>query len=141
MNLLPLIHEMEILGVADRGVPNKERIILRPHFPIKLQNFILTLGILQESGQVQMARGFIFYFDEIIAEPPSWVVVYTGPGTTEISKLPTTLETAYSFHWGQPHVLFTRQDTVPVVFRVSGIAYEGAQALTLPEMPTQQLTR
>lgn len=138
--IIPLVSEMEVGGVADRGEPNKERIILRPRIPINLQNFILGIAIARPDGVLLPVWNNVYYFDDIVVDAFSWVIVYTGPGKSEISVLPTTREKAYSFHWGQPQVVFTRVDLVPLLFRIIAIAFPGSQNVPpVPPLPTISL--
>jgi hypothetical protein len=124
---IPVISELQLIGVADRGVPNKERVLLRPVIALNLQNFILTVGLSDaRATRILPVNNFIFYFEDIVVEPMSWVAVYTGPGQSEESRLPTTLEKAYSYHWGHNSVLFSDPKVLPVLFQVAAIGFARA---------------
>jgi hypothetical protein len=123
--ILPISEEIDVLGVANRGTPNKERILAKARVSLELQEFLLLAGILQPDKTVSIIRNILFAFDQLTVPAGSWIVIYTGPGKSEVSRLATTLEPAYVFHWGFSEVLFTRPDIVPVFFRVNAIDYEG----------------
>jgi hypothetical protein len=129
---LPYITEVRLVGVLDRGQPNRERILIRPLVVTNLQNFVLGIGITNDNINITPLSGFIYYFDNVIVEPASWVVVYTSGGTTQISKIPTTHEIAYSYHWGNSTVLFAQPNVVPVLFRVSEMSFPDAVQPVLP---------
>jgi len=137
--LLPYITEVRLVGVLDRGQPNRERVLIQPLVATNLQNFVLGVGLTNDNVNVTPLSGFIYYFDNVIVEPASWVVVYTGAGTTQISRIPTTHEIAYSYHWGNSTVLFEHPNVVPVLFRISEMRFSDAVQPALPPvaMPAQ----
>ena len=117
--LLPPTTALSIRGVADPGVPNSERILLYSFAPINLQNFILGVGYTTDNQLVSPLPGFIYYFNDIIVPESSWIVIYTGPGQTQVSRIPPNNEIAFIYHWGNPSVLFHQPGIVPILFRVS----------------------
>jgi hypothetical protein len=119
--ILPTISELALLGVADAGVPNRERIIIRPTESINMAEFFLALGFRQPSGMIVPIPDLVFWFPKIQLVPPGWFIVYTGPGKPEVSNVPNTGETAYTYHWGRPQTVFIHPDLVPVLFSLGGI--------------------
>jgi hypothetical protein len=132
--ILPTIHELSILGVADAGVPNAERIVIRPAESINLAAVGLYLGVVQTNGFVQPVHDHFFWFGELVVAPPSWLFVFTGRGSYRQSQVPDTGHVAYTFHWNKPYTLFGTPGVVPVLFRYDGIAI-GSVA------PARQLAR
>ena len=120
--LLPLLPELPIIAVADRGVPNMERIILRPAEAIELARYGLCLAVAQPNGMVLPLTDNFFWFGDLVVQPPSWLFLYTGPGQRQISSVPQTGELALSFHWGRPTTMLNDARLVPCVFRFDGIA-------------------
>jgi hypothetical protein len=133
---LPYITEVRLVGVMDRGQPNRERVLIQPLVATNLQNFVLGIGLTNDNVSITPLSGFIYYFDNVIVEPGSWVVVYTGAGTTQISRIPTTHEIAYSYHWGNSTILFEHPNVVPVLFRVSEMGFADALQAALPSAAT-----
>jgi hypothetical protein len=50
--ILETIHELTIVGVADPGIPNQERIIIRQTQTVNLAGFGLYLGVLRSDGMI-----------------------------------------------------------------------------------------
>ena len=144
--IIPVIDEVQVIGVADRGVPNKERVLLRPLVSTNLQNFVLAVGYPDSDFErIIPIRDFVYFFDNVVVEASSWVAVYTGPGQTEVSRMPTTLEKAYSYHWGHKSLLFAKPEIIPVLFRVAAMGFAqsdlpGWQTLALPAAPSALTT-
>ncbi len=113
------VTELTIVIVGDPGVPNKERIILRPTQTIDLGQFSMTVGIRDKDNPnlVVPLQDHLFWFPNLVIEPPSWIFLYTGKGTYEKTNLAGTSETAHVFHWGREIVLFTYFELVPVLFK------------------------
>ena len=119
--ILPTIHELTVVGVADAGVPNRERIVLRPTQAVDLAEFGLFIGIKTTLDMVTPAPDLFFWFGELTVHPPAWIVIYTGSGQYQQSIVPGTTDTAHTYHWGRPHTLFHTPEVVPVLFRLGGI--------------------
>ncbi len=128
MIILDSITELSVSGVSDRGIPNKERILVRVHELTELRYYGIALAKLLPEGGVIPYDNFFYFFEQCEAEKDSWLVLYTGVGERRDTQLPTTLEKAYSMHWGFDGVVLTNPTVVPVLFRFSGIDFEGSQA-------------
>jgi hypothetical protein len=63
--------------------------------------------------------GRCFWFPDIEVAPPSWVVLFTGPGKTKATTNEQG-ESVLALHWQRPNVIFTGAKVVPVLFRVDG---------------------
>jgi len=110
--------DLEILGVVDAGVPNHERIVIRPTRPISLAGFGITLGVFvsDDLGAAPLYDN-VFWFPDIVIDPPTWLFIYTGPGRV----LQTTVESgepALCLHWQRQYVVFTDPSIVPVLFEI-----------------------
>jgi hypothetical protein len=130
---LPPNSDLSVRGVADRGIPNKERILIYSFSVIDLQNFILGIGYTADDRFVTPFRQHVYYFDDIIIPAQSWIVVYTGPGQSQVSKLPPGNEVAFIYHWGLPSVVFRQTEVVPILFRVSEISFAPREQPALTE--------
>jgi hypothetical protein len=139
---LPLTTPLSIRSVADRGVPNSERILIYSLGSINLQNFIVGIGYTGDNQLVTPIPGYVYYFDDIVVPEFSWIVIYTGPGQKQVSKLPSTGEIAFTYHWGSPNVLFQQPGIVPILFRISELNFppEAPPALKASESNRPALT-
>lgn len=132
MIILPPIPELSLVGVISPGEPNKENIVLYVHKPINLARFGILLGY--KIDQVtQPLNNHFFWLTDIHVDAGTWIFVYTGSGTPRFTKTQGTEEPAYVLHWNQPNVLFSNQDTVPIIFSMSSFNIGNATAtLNLP---------
>lgn len=133
MALLPTISELTLVGVADRGVPNKERIVLRPMETVNVGEFALVVGVVsaEEGGFVPLPDMF-FWPGNIEISPPSWLYVYTAPGTYNVSKITSTNHPVHVCHWGKKQVVFTHDSIQPALIRLGGIGFGGAGQTEAP---------
>jgi hypothetical protein len=132
MHVLPIIDELAVSGVQDRGIPNSERILLRVLQRVRLTEFILCLGASAPEGGTFLLKDLMFWFgDESWLEPPYWIFVYTGPGERRLTHVTNSGEPALVLHWGRPSTLFTNSSLEPVLLRLGGIATE---ALSKPHL-------
>jgi hypothetical protein len=121
--ILPYTTELVVIGDADRGVPNHERVIMRPTETINLQEFIVTLAIRNTDGLVVPLHDNVFWFADRILDPPSWVILYTGPGEAKETVLDG--QPAHIFHWGRTHTLLDDPRLTVVVFGLRSIFIPG----------------
>jgi len=129
--ILQPIHELTIVVVADVGVPNQERIVIRPTQSVNLAGFGLYVGQLLPNGMIRPYPDHFLWFGEIFVAPPSWIIIYTGPGNFQQTRLPNAGEEAYVFHWGKNFTLFGVPGIVPALFRFDGILI-GTQPIKTP---------
>jgi len=117
------IVELTIVAVADAGVPNRERIVLRPTQEVNLGQFGMTVGIRNSDNPnlIVPITDFFFWFPNLVVEPPSWLFLYTGKGTYERTTVTGTSETAHVFHWARDTIIFAYFELVPVLFRHSSM--------------------
>ncbi len=125
MIAIPTIAEFTLIGVAKRGVPNEERLVLRPNERINLGQFGVLVARLQEDGSAVPLLNAFFWFGDIAVEPPSWIYVYTGPGTFSQSRISATKQPAYAFHWGSKQTVFHDPAMIPLLIRLGGIGFGG----------------
>jgi len=117
----PPITELTILGVSDPGIPNRERIIIRPTEPVNLGQFGIFIGHKNINGVVTPWMDNFFWFGELIVEPPSWIIIYTGMGVYQKTLMPGSEQIIHSMHWGRNYTVFNLPSTVPVLFRLDSV--------------------
>jgi len=129
---LPL-PELHLVGVADPGKPNLERIVIRPTQQLNLNGYGLAVGVSAGAAGASPIFDNCFWFPAIVVQPPSWVLIYTGPGEQRSSDWQG--EAVLNLHWQRKFTVFTLEFLVPVLFRVEGAAV--GQLLTPPYRLTQ----
>ena len=122
MYVLPPVFQLSFVGVADPGVPNFERIVLRPTEEVNLAQFGVLLGLPEADGSATPLRDQFFWFGDLVVRPPAWILLYTGAGEFTTSYVAPDNVPAYSFHWGKPTVVFgAGSPLVPMVFGMGGV--------------------
>jgi hypothetical protein len=132
MIVLPPIYQLAMLGVADAGVPNRERIVLRPTEQVNLLSFLLVLALRGEDQVIYPLNDNAFWFPDQVIAPPSWLLVYTGVGKPTQTVIPETGQAAYTMHWGKTYTLFNDPRVVPVIFGLASLlqpAHQVSQAV------------
>lgn len=118
------ILNLQLFGVYDRGVPNKERITIKSLSNLNLAQYGLLIGTRIPNEGVEPLNNAFFWFGDGVCEAGSWIVVYTGPGENRVSKMANSNEKAYVLHWGFKQTLFHDKKRVPVLFKLDEIAVE-----------------
>lgn len=118
------IVELQLYGVEDRGVPNRERVVLRAWDigPVNLAQFVVTIGLrgVEAEGATPLFDG-MFWFGEMQIKPKQWLFIYTGPGTRRTSST-IDGDDLFVVHWGRPGVVFVPETIVPVLLRMDAVA-------------------
>lgn len=116
-----LLEELEIVGVWDRGTPNKERIAIRTRAEVNLGNYLLFLGIPTGDQSAIPLTADLFWFGNEIVATSTWVIIYTGPGKPKITKMQHSQEPALVLHWGKPITILNNTNVVPVIVSLEGV--------------------
>ena len=114
------IPELQMFGVFDASIPNRERIVLRPVIPLSLNSYGVAVGLPALPVGAFPLFDNCFWFPQMDVEPPAWIVIYTGPGKNKTSSIGGT--TTLSFHWQRPFTLFGANNLVPILFRLDSAA-------------------
>ena len=130
MYLLSSISELSLKGVADRGVPHRERIAVKNESlsAVNLAPYFLMVALQTEAGGIPL-NDQLFWFGELTVDPGHWVFVYTGPGTPRLTTTTDTHEGAIVMHWGRPKVLFTDMSLVPMLSRMGALVVNQSPAV------------
>ncbi len=114
----PAISELALVGVADPGVANKERVVLRPTQVVALKQFGITLGMFDpSSGGARPIFDNTFWFPDLLVEAPAWILVYTGRGKSTEGRLPNG-DRVVTLFWHRQYTVFDNPIHVPVLFRL-----------------------
>ena len=119
--IIPYMPELSLLGVADPNIPNKERIVIKTQENISLSDYGIIVGYKNDQDIVIPLREHYFWFGNIEIEASSWLVVYSGPGQFQRTRLSETLELAYTLHWGKQYTVFSDPNLVPIIIKMSTI--------------------
>ncbi len=131
--LVGSISELVVQGVYDRGVPNQERILIRPTQPVNMGQYGIMIGSkdVVHQNSAYPFNDSLFWFGDGIVEPSNWIFVYTGPGTARKTKM-ANQELAYVLHWGRTHTIFANSSIIPILFRVDAVNV-GEVPINLPQ--------
>lgn len=109
--------DIEIFGTYDRGVANKERVVLRVTAPIRLSNYFLFLGYTNPSypNNVWPINDQFLWLNDTIMQVPGWIFVYTGKGAPSITQETITKQPAQSLYWNKDNVVLTDPNVTPTL--------------------------
>ena len=119
--ILEDISGLTLVGVFDRGIPNKERIVLRANEIINLGQYGIMIGIRLEEGMASPIRDNLFWFGDAYVMEGDWIFVYTGPGEGKGAPVPNSQDRLYSIHWGRKETILHHDELVPILFRVDAV--------------------
>ena len=139
MYILPPVHELSVVGIFDPGIPNRERIVLRPTQPLNLAAFALILSATAPEGVTPIPNQFLWLGERWLS-PPAWIVVFTGPGRFQEGAHQTTGEPVLELHWGQPGVVLGRPGVAVSVIRIGALTSQ-VTPITAPAVPLARLRR
>ena len=113
-----VVSELPIVDLADAGVPNSERVALRPTQAVDLQDYLLVIGARPEGkGVIPMHA---YYFGPQVVQPPSWVLVYTGSGRNRSHVTPNG-EVLHLFFMNRPQTILAK-GTAAAIIRIASLA-------------------
>lgn len=121
------LSELEIVGVYDRGVPNKERIVVVVEETVNLGQYGLMIGVRAANGLALPIRDNLFWFGDGIVNKGEWLVIYSGPGKPMVTEMPDSTDKVYSIHWGRENTMLANPLLMPILFRADAV-----QVLTDP---------
>lgn len=133
-----IISELKVVEVADRGVPNLERIVMRANEVVRVGEFAVLLGVRQQGDSAYPIRDNFYWFGHGIVNKGDWVFLYTGPGETRTVELPGTTEKLYVVHWGRENVILNHQEIVPILIRIDAVDVLKDSPLALPPASQQK---
>jgi hypothetical protein len=110
-------YPLELVTVADRNVPNKERICLKAHATVRLNDYLLILGLALGPNNFIPLQDTLLWLGNQTVDPGTWVLVYTGPGVNKVTTEINSGAPAVALHWGKQNTLFPSPAIVPVLMR------------------------
>lgn len=125
--IFPPIFELSLVGLYDAGIPNRERIVIRPTEKVNLAQFGIILAFRNPNGMTTPIRDNFFWFGELEISPPSWIVVATSEGKYDLLKDPVGGQDIHMFHWGRKTTIFNRPEFAPILIQLSSIVIGNRQ--------------
>ncbi len=113
-DLMPI----EIVEVADRGVPNRERILLRAKETCQANSFFLGLGIARAQSTADPINDNMFWLGGGVFLPGDWMFVYTGRGMPNIHEIPNQTGKIFTYFWGKSSVVFSSKEIIPYLVQI-----------------------
>lgn len=130
--MFPPITSLTLLGVYDAGVSSRERILIRPTESVNLAQFGVLAALQLDNGQFMPLWDHYFWFGETLIEPPSWLVLFTCPGTPELKTDPKTGYPIQICYWQRKKTLFHVPKVFPILFQMNGVLIGGRVSPQLP---------
>lgn len=112
------LSELLLYPVAQRGVPNEERIPILVRETTDMGRYGIMFGYAGAPGFAKPFQDNLFWFGDGVVNAGDWILVYTGAG------LPRTFDwteppgsKVYVVHWGRSQTIFANSQVVPLLFR------------------------
>jgi hypothetical protein len=140
VTVLPDIPEIEYWGIYDRAIPNKERIVFKPVVGLDLLKYVVVVGHRTSQGAIQPFIDGVFFFPEVVVEPPTWVFIFTSGGKATISVEQTTKEPVHQLYWGRRETVFNHPTITAVIMRLDGILFPPNSGKQIDAKLHRQLT-
>ncbi len=128
------LKELLLHPVADRAIPNSERIPIQVNEQLNLGQYGVMVGYAGPNGFATPIRDNLYWFGDGLVNPGDWIFLYTGngsPRTTEWGQSPGNK--IYTIHWGRPKTMFANSQIVPLIFRADA-AVVGLPPGDLPQV-------
>ena len=113
--------ELQIIGVFDRGEPNKECIAIQVNQAINIGRYGIMLGSHAGGNSAYPYRDQLYWFGDSFVKAGDWIFVYTGSGEPRETLQKNGVNTTYTVYWGRPTTMFAQSFIVPMLFRVDAV--------------------
>lgn len=108
---------LRILTIADRGIPNKERLHLAVDAFANLSYYAVFDTIKFPNGTIAPIPKHVFWFSAFQVKPGDNIILYTGPGQF-LQKPRGDLGTNYFFHWGLQTTIWRDANSCAVLLEI-----------------------
>lgn len=109
---------LELFGVYERGVPNRERIVLRVNAPVQLREYGIVLGWDAPGNTLYPATDNFLWLGPTFIDVASWVFVYTGSGQQTMTQEINSKDPAHVVYWNRSDVILKNPEIKPALFRM-----------------------
>lgn len=128
------MQDLKLFAVADRGVPNKERIPIQVLKQTDMGKYGILVGVSSYYKLAVPVHDNLFWFGDGIVNAGDWILVFTGSGgprADDWSNPPGSK--VYSLHWGRPTTVFANSTVVPILFGIEAVDV-GLSPSDLPQL-------
>jgi hypothetical protein len=109
---------LQVVRIADRGLPNRERVHLSVLQETNLSYYAVLLSRYISPAGVANGNLAAFWFPNQAVRPGDQVVLFSGPGTPS-NRIETNGSTTYFFYWGLPNTVWNVPANCAVVIEAS----------------------
>jgi hypothetical protein len=99
--------KLAILTIAERGIPNKERLHLRVLADTNLSYYVVFVSSYTPSGLVATPPRFTYWFNSFAVKAGDSVVLYSCAGQATSSRR-SDGGSDHFFHWGLPATIWNQ---------------------------------
>src|SRR5207247_187468 len=107
-----------LMGVADRAVPNQERVWLLANENVNLAEYLLLVGLHLPNQQFLPFTDHLLWLGNHAVDAGTAVVVYTGSGQERVARDVKSGNPILVLYWGRAQTVFTVDVIVPGLIRV-----------------------
>lgn len=115
------LQEIKIHPVADRGVPNQERIAIYVNETTNMGQYGIMVGYSAQDNSAIPYKDNLYWFGDGVVNAGDWILLYTGKGSSKTEDWESTGGKVYSVHWGRDTTIFAHSNIVPILFRVDAV--------------------
>ena len=112
---------LQLVRIADRGLPNRERVHLSVLQETNLSYYAVLLSRYITPSGVANGNLSAFWFPSQSVRPGDQVVLFSGPGTPS-SRTEPNGSTTHFFYWGLPNSVWNVPAMCAVVVEVASWA-------------------
>jgi hypothetical protein len=114
--------KLRIENIADRGVPNEERLHLRVIEPTNLGSHLVMSSAWVTSTSVANGSKAVFWFPPQDVRANDEIILYTRGGNFERRSQTLLGPTTYFYFWGLPNTLWNNDSSCALIFDVASWA-------------------
>jgi len=111
---------LQIVRIADRGVPNQERLHLSVQQEATLSYYVVLLSRYLQATAVANSSLSAFWFPTVQVRPGDQIVLFTGSGQPN-SRVESNGSTTHFYYWGFKNTVFNDPSSCVVV--VEGVGW------------------
>ncbi|MGZ8947797.1 MAG: hypothetical protein ACXW1W_20515 [Methylococcaceae bacterium] len=115
------ITEITLMGILDRGIPNKECIAMQVKDRVNLGQYGIMLGVYSESKLARPFQDNLFWFGDGLVEEGDWIFINTGDGEPRTSETIDKQNSIYSLFWKKKNTIFANTNIVPILFKIEAV--------------------
>lgn len=104
-------------SVAERGVPNRERVVLQVTAPCNTASYALLVGTSTINGEALPFSDNFFWIGDALLTTNDWIFVYTGHGEGRMDQ--TKDGRLFSVYMNRDLTVFHNPAVVPILIQIA----------------------